>query len=110
MTHDIDAAARGRLDEWIEIYATLHTQLDEAGQQLLHRLDNLHGAALVDEADRILAIAGRLCLEFEEPELFRGIYAAALDGCQVKPGDDMRFLFRARAEVAPRRRRMAEGG
>jgi hypothetical protein len=90
--NEIPAAANARLDESITIWDDLHAQLGSAGHWLLRRLDQLHGEAIVEESDRVLAIAGRLCMQFEEPELFRRIYAIALYGCQINPGDELRFL------------------
>ena len=55
------------------IFGVLHAQLDKNAQPLLERLDRLHGESLVCESDRVLAIAGRMCMQFEEPDLFARI-------------------------------------
>src|SRR5438552_582745 len=87
-----DIATNARLDEEIAVWHALHDQLDTPGQELLRRLDQLHSEAIVAESDHVLAITGRLCMQFEAPDLFRRIYAVALDGCQINPGDEQRFL------------------
>jgi hypothetical protein len=94
MTDQVDVNAR--LDETIAIWHALIAHLDAAGQQLLRLLGQLLGEGLVAESDRILAIAGQLCMQFEEPDLFRRIFAVALDGCQIDPDDEIRFLQRER--------------
>jgi hypothetical protein len=86
------ACRDARLDEQIAVWDSLNAQLDSAGRWHLQRLGQLHGEGLVEESDRVLAIAGRLCMQFEEPDLFRLIYATVLEGCRINPGDEQRFL------------------
>src|SRR5216683_951498 len=101
MTSISQVDVNANLDERLAIWQTVRTQLDATGHKLLERLDQLHGEALVAESDRILAIAGRLCMQFEAPDLFRRIYATVLDGCQIGPGDELRFLRAESRESQP---------
>jgi hypothetical protein len=77
----------------IQIQRELDTfDLPEPVEKLLSELDQLANQYVVWEMDHVLKIAGHLCMQAGQAELWEQIYRATLDGCQVKPGDEMRFL------------------
>lgn len=76
------------------IHAELRELVDSHGKALLTELFSLLMEETVDVEDRVLRIAGHLCQKFEAVDLWKQIYAAAMDGSQVKPGDELTFLQR----------------
>lgn len=79
------------LHERCQVYAQLN-QLGPEAKALVQRLDALTAEATMLEEDRILRIVGVRLAQEGLGELFEQLYAAALDGCQVDPGDARRFL------------------
>jgi hypothetical protein len=63
-----------------------------AGRLLVNRLSNCAGAAEVAGENRVLRIVGVQLAQHGLGERFEDIYAVALDGCVVSPGDGRRFL------------------
>lgn len=77
----------------IAIYDELKALLPgERGQALGNRLAELSGALGANYEDHVLRIAGRLCMEYGQTELWEQIYREAREGCHVALGDEMVFL------------------
>ncbi len=93
----VDTSERqaGRLitHELIAIYDELRALLPEDGQrELVNRLDRLWAQACSNGEDHVLRIAGQLCIEYGQPELWEQIYREAMEGCSVEVGDEQTFL------------------
>ena len=85
------AAQRVRLHEICQVSELLASSSNDA-RQLVNRLCNLFCEELVDEGSHVLRLAGLLCLEYGQPELFELLFREALEGCKVNVGDELRFL------------------
>jgi len=84
---------RIRLERICDIHAELAAaHLDPAVEKLLDELGVLDMANWTDGEDYMLRIAGKLCMEYGQPALWRAIFTAARSGCQVDPDDEKRFL------------------
>jgi hypothetical protein len=75
------------------IYQELKTlTLDPRVKKLLLEVESLHFDLQMHEEHHILTIAGQLCMQAGQPELWRQIFTAAMDGNVVDPDDELRFL------------------
>jgi hypothetical protein len=82
-----------RLTRILAIHRELDTfQLPQRVEQLLSEWDVLDDTYALAESDYMLRIAGHLCMEAGQAELWCRIFTAARDGCVVDPGDEMHFL------------------
>lgn len=82
-----------RLKRLIEIHDELGTlHLDPHVEQLLAEWERLQTAELLQCEDHMLKIAGHLCMEAGQADLWRRIFVAAMAGSQVDPDDELRFL------------------
>jgi hypothetical protein len=85
---------RARMREIIEVCKLLEmTDAPELRHEQVNRLVALYGQQESDCEDHVLRIAGRLCMEYGQTELWEQIYREAREGgCQVDLGDEMVFL------------------
>jgi hypothetical protein len=81
----------------LERICAIHKELDEfhldpAVEKLLDELGELEMANWIEGEDYMLRIAGKLCMEFEQPDLWCQIFSTARHGSHVDLDDEKRFL------------------
>ena len=86
-----DDSQYARLTEICDLTSRL--QATTGSSESVNRLVALYGQQLADCEDRVLRIAGRLCLEYGQRELWGQIYQETLDDDGLPPGDEMAFLI-----------------
>jgi hypothetical protein len=84
---------RIRLERICAIAAELRAaHLDPTVMKLLQELERLDSDNWADGEDHVLRIAGKLCMEYKQHELWREIFTAARAGSCVDVDDEKRFL------------------
>jgi hypothetical protein len=82
-----------RLERYLAIHRELDTfHLPARVEKLLNELGVMDDTYALAESDYMLRIAGHLCMEAGQAELWRRIFTAARDGSVVDPDDELRFL------------------
>jgi len=96
---DMPTAELATASEMRRLYDELRGALDDDNRKLLAQLDDAYGHERLLNENRILRLVGLMLAHEGLGELFERIYALALEGFELAPGDGRRFLQRELAEL-----------
>jgi hypothetical protein len=85
-----------------DVWSTIGTAVGPTAADLRYHLDDAEGAELCAQVERLLLLVGTLCLQHDQPDLWRAIYAAALADVDPRHLEDPLSFVTARTTAARR--------